>query len=246
MISELQLLRGTPIDIGCCKIHPLTTGEIESLGESNFNKYLSVLMISKSDTRKEDINPEFWGEFLKMDEFEYLLLLIYQNQEIQETILSSLSLFLKEQINFNSQYGLFIQREDGIIQISKEIFNQIKEVVAHQNFINKGSSKEEEFNPYDDKARELIEKRNRYKKLIQEQNAEEGLNLTDIISVVACHSPNINFFNVWNLTVYHLYTIYLRMAMKDEYETYIHLLPHSSENNSKNIKHWMSKLNKNN
>jgi hypothetical protein len=33
--------------------------------------------------------------------------------------------------------------------------------------------------------------------------------------------------------------------MKDEYETYIHLLPHSSENN-KNIKHWMSKLNKNN
>lgn len=244
MISELKLLNGSPIDIGSCKVYPLTLREIEHLDDLNYNKFLSVLMISKDDVDKESINPEMLDAFHKLDDFEYLILLIYQNYEFQETILSSLSLFLKELVNFNDEYGLFIHREDGIFIITKDIFNKIKEVIALQNFINKKVSKKEEFNPYDNTARELIEKRNKFKKLIQEQNAEEGLNLSDIISIVSSHSPNINILNIWDLTVYNLYTIYLRMAMKDQYETQIYLLPHSSENKSSELKHWMSKINK--
>jgi hypothetical protein len=244
MTDELQLLSGNPIDIGDCKIYPLKLGEIVKIGESNYNKYLSALMINKSNVNREDINPEFWGEFLKMDDFEYLMVLIYQNKEIQDTIIESLSLFLKEQVNFDTTYGLFIQRENGILVITKDIFTKIKETVSEQNFIKKGLNTEEEFNPHDDKARALIEKRNKFKKMLQEQNAQDGLNLSDIISIVACHSPDYNFFNVWDLTVYTLYIIYIRMAMKDQYETQIYLLPHSGGNKSNELKHWMSKINK--
>lgn len=247
MISELQLLKGMPIEVESFKVYPLTLEEIVNMGEDKYNLYLQSLMITKSNIDKEFINQELYDEFLKMDDFEFLLILMLQNEEIHNIILTSLSLFLKENVNFDVENGLFVQREYDSFIISNDIYNQIKETICLQNYINKDVKKEEEeFNPYDDKARELIEKRNKFKKMLQERNAEDGLNLSDIVSIVASHSPTINFLNVWDLTIYHLYTIYVRMAMKDQYETQIYLLPHSSDNKSSEFKHWMSKIIKNN
>lgn len=242
MMNELQLIRGIPIEVEFCKVHHITADEVVKLGEQTYYSYLNIFTISKDDLNKKDIPPEIYVEFLKMDEYQFLLELFMGNAQIRETIVSSLSLFLKESVEFDFEKGLVIKRIDGDFIITKDIFNRIKDVIFKLNFINMEPKKDDEYNPYDDKARELIEKRNKFKKLLEEKSSQDNVTLSDIVSVVASNAPNYNFDNVWKLTIYQLYTIYTRMGMKDQYETQIYLLPHSSEDKSSELKHWMSKI----
>lgn len=244
-MSEFKLLRGKEMDLEYgIKVYPLTLGEIEEIGENNYNAYLNSLLVTKSNVKQEDVNPDMWAEFQKMTDFEFILLNAAQSLEFRGTITSSLTYFLREVVVFDDEYGLFIKRESESVLINAELFDKMKDLISKQNFIKESKEEKEEYNPHDAKAKELIEKINKYKKLIQEQNAEDGLNLGDIISIVASNSPNYNFINVWDLTVYQLYTVYLRVMKKDQYETQIYLLPHSSSENRQKMNHWASKLDK--
>lgn len=232
---DLKILRGSPIDVGVGKLYPLTIGEISDIGESEYNRCISVTTILQDKL-------EFEGQ--KLTHFETTIVYCAQSPEFNEVFLKALNIFFKEKVHFYRDGGIFYlgELEDRRF-IDEEKFNHMKTVIKKQNFI-KDDLEEKEFKPANDKAKELIEKMKQVKSKIKQQNNDDGLNIGDIVSIVAAHTPNVSIFSVWDLTVFQLYNLYLRLILKDTYESNFYLLPHTSDSKSLDLKHWATKIQK--
>jgi hypothetical protein len=234
---ELKLLHGSPIEIkNLVTIYPLKLHEIKDIGEIQYNKYISSILLNKENFNiMDDISP-----------FELIFLYCRKDEDFRNLFLESIFIFTKETLYIydenNTCFFYFGLLEEKRFVGIKE-FDEIVQIVKRQNFIN-DKEKEEEFNPTSEKAKELIDKLKYFRQKVKEKNQDKGLDLSDIISIAAAHSGNINIFNVWDLTVYQLYSLYIRLMMKEnfglEYAKYI------QGEDPKNLKldHWASKLKK--
>jgi hypothetical protein len=246
-MSELSYLRGSPIlALDDIYVYPTTLSEIEQIGFESYNSFINILCVNKETLLKSyQLTHQEMSEYLKADYFELLMSFIEHMVDLKSIIINSLSLFLREEIYFDSEEKLlFINRNDEKLYIVEELLNKIKSVILKQNYMENTKDDPQKFNPENDKARELIEKMKQVKNKLKKQNNEEGLNLSDIISIVATYSNDINILTVWNLTIYQLYESYLRLVMWDEYHNNFLLLPHVSDNKSLNLKHWATKIDK--
>ena len=235
MISEMELLKGKPIDLGICKVHPLTLNEIVELTEEKYNQALSLITFNKSrlDIKDEELN--------KLTDYQILLAYCYHNHEIRDLFFESIEIFLKEPIHLHELGFFYLGELEEQRIIDENGLKQIQEVVKKQNFLS--TEEEKAMKPANDKAAELIEKMKKIKEKLAKQNREDELHLSDIISIVACYSDGINLFNVWDLTVYQLYIAYLRLIMWDDYHSKYILLPHVTDSSSLDLKHWATKIN---
>jgi hypothetical protein len=247
--NAMTLLRGNPISLdNMCKVYPLKLEKVEEIGEDKYNQYLSVLMLDKSSLNiPSSIDERELEEINKLSSYDILLIHAYRDEYIRRTMEDALSVFLKETILYlrDSEYpnGCFFIIDFQDIGQRKEIksdtFDLIKKALKKQNYLNDEEKKD--FKPANDKAKELIEKMQKVKEKLKKNNNEDGLNLSDIISIVSAYSPDINILTVWDLTVYQLYESYIRLIMWDQYHNdHIHL-PHMDENDRKSLKHWATK-----
>jgi uncharacterized protein (UPF0305 family) len=231
---ELKILRGSPIDIGIGKIHPLTLDEISQIGELKYNQSLSIITSNKK---------EFFVDSENLTHFQSIVVLCYHQQEFRELFLESVTAFFKEPVHFHEEGFFYLGDLVDERFIDEVKFNDIQLIIKKQNFLKDEVGKEE-FKPHNDKAAELIEKMKQVKSKIKKENDDNGLSLSDIISIVCSYMPNVSIFSVWNLTVYQLYTLYLRLILKDNYESNFYLMPHVSDSKTLDLKHWATKLNK--
>lgn len=240
MISQLKLQRGSAISVGeLCKVHPLLLDEISEIEEEKYNQYINILMIDKSTVNRDEISDE---QYRNLTSYYVLVSYSHHDEMIRIMTEEALSIFLKEQVTYHSEGYFFIGEKSEQRIIDSNSYEEIKSVVRKQNYLQE-KEVEKEFKPANDKAAEIIEKMKKAKEKMQKQNSDEGLNLSDIISIVANHSEDINILTVWNLTVYQLYECYLRLIMWDEYHTTNLHLPHMDEEARKSFKHWARKIN---
>lgn len=235
MISEMELLKGKPIDLGICKVYPLTLNEIVDMTEEKYNQALSIITFDKS---RLEINDE---ELNQLTDCQVLLLYCYHNHEIRDLFFECVEIFLKEPIHLHESGFFYLGDLEEQRIIDEKVLKQIQEVVKKQNFL---STEKTEFKPANDKAAELIEKIKKVKEKLAKQNRDNELNLSDIISIVSCYSDGINIFNVWDMTIYQLYIAYMRLLMWDEYHTKFILVPHAENPNDylMSLKHWGTKI----
>lgn len=239
MISDLQLQKGNPIDIGLCKIYPLTLGEITDLGENLYNQYLSVLLIDKSSLNFDDASPEQKEVLNKLTPYEIINLHISLEESMKDIFTNSLSLFLREKVEYHYSGFFYLGKLKDNRKITDDDFNKIKEIIKKQNYLK---DEEDDFKPANDKTIELFEKMKKIKDKLKKQNSDKGLKLSDIVSIVASYSNDINIFTVWNLKIYQLYESYLRLIMWDNYHTTHMHLPHMDEEGKDSLVHWASEL----
>lgn len=231
---QLRLLRGLTIKIGdLCDIHPLTIDAISLIGESLYNKYLATIIFNQD-------NLEIDGE--KLNKLETLSIYCFQSNELRTTFCEALKFLSKENVNFHSDGFFYFGSLAEKRILTFELYQEIIEVVKKQNFM-KDKVEEEEYIPHDDIARELIDKLKKIKQQIKEQNSEEGLDIGDIVSIVACYSNDLNILNVWHLTVYQLYTVYMRLMMKDGYDSKFSMVLQGADIDSSELLHWARKAN---
>lgn len=230
---ELKLLLGLPIEIaGVGKLYPLTLREISTIGETEYNKLISI-----STFKQEDL--EIDGR--KLTPFESVLVYTIHDENFRKLFVESLSKFFKEQVHFHFESGLFYlgSLQDSRL-ITEEKYNEIVEVVKRQNFIKDSQKEEEEFNPFDEKAAEFAAQIKKFRQKVKERNQEGGLNLRDIISIVASYSQSYNLFNIFDLTIFQLYETYIRLMMRDNYESQFAVYLQGAE--IKDMKHWARKI----
>jgi len=193
------------------KIYPLTIREIATIGELNYNKYLSLLLIDKNNIAKENKDVDMSN----INNYELLLLHCYYNSEYVIEFTKAIEINFKESILLHKDgYFYFGDIKDNRI-INSDNFNLIQEIIKKINYIS-DKKEEEEYNPANDKAREIIEKIKRNKKEV-EKNKKEEINLYSIISSIAWKS-HIGIKSVWDLTIYQLYDAYYRLNMIDNYD----------------------------
>jgi len=226
---SLKLLAGQPIDIGIGKIHPLTLREIMNIGEITYNQYLSILLFNKTLLQQEELK--------QLSDFEVFSVYCFYNESFRNLSFKALELFFKETPLITKEGVVFFDKQRVF---NESAFNQMRLVLKKQNYLKDESEKE--FKPANDKARELQEKLKQIKSKIKEQNKNDGLNLSDIISIVSAYLPNVNIFNVWDLTVYQLYELYIRLIMKDKYESEFAIYLQGEDPKKLDLKHWASKI----
>jgi hypothetical protein len=244
-MNDLKLLKGDPIPIRAgLYLYPLYLSDIADIGENNYNYYLHIFRIDKSllGQLNGEISHSELDEIYKYSELEFVLYLCGQDSSLLYFFMESLRVFLKSEIKIEKDVGIIIENEEVSITLDNDLFLEIKKIISKQNYLK--VSEEPNFKPANDKAKELIDKMKKAKEKIQKQNKEEGLSLKDIISIVSTYSNDLNIMSVWKLTVYQLYESYLRLVLWDEYHNKFILLPHTSDSQSLDLKHWATDINK--
>lgn len=212
-ISDLTLLRGQSVFVETIgTIYPLTLGEIEAIGEQTFSVLLSFLTFEQQTAgTKNWFNPDL-GQ-------EEILLMTW-----------ALSLVLKSEVKFAG--GKYLSDKGG--EVTAHNYQQLVSVLRKQYCL-----KDEEAAHYSsDKARAIAERINEEKAKIQK--GETNLSLSSIISSVAAKHPQLNLFNIWDLTLYQLYDQFQRLQLIDNYEIHTLALLHGAE--LKEPQHWSTKF----
>lgn len=242
MISELSLQRGMPIDIGICKVYPLSLDEIVHIGDFMYSQYLSAIMIDRNVLNTDGIKtPEQIEEFNKITPFKTLHMVARNDEFRRQLFIQALSVFTRDSVSYHDADFFYFGEFNEHRVLNEEAFELIRLIIQKQNYIE--VKEEKQFKPANDKTKEILEKMKKAKEKIQKQKKDDSIGLSDIVSIVATYS-NVDILNVWNLTIYQLYEIYLRIILWDEYHNSYTLLPHVSDQSSLNLKHWTSKLNK--
>jgi hypothetical protein len=245
-MNELKLLKGDPIEVvQGLFVYPLKLKEIAEIGEEIYNSFVKVFVINKSLINEPNFIPLSdyeKKECYKYNDLDFILFLCKKDINLSYLFINSLSLFLQSEISVASDTGVVIKNDNIHITLTDEIYKEIKKIICNQNFIH--NVEESSFNPANEKAKALLDKMKKAKERIQKQNKNEGLSLKTIISLVATYSNDINIFSIWDLTVNQLYESYLRIALWDDYHNKHILIPHASDIESLDMKHWAIDINK--
>lgn len=238
MDIELKLLAGLPVEIkGVGLFHNPKIREIIDLGESKYNYYLSSIFLSRKQVQNADEN---------LNDFELLFAICYHNKEFQEIFFNALKFFFKEEdvgldTDNQSIFFYFGEKKENR-RITQDNFDEIKKLIRVANFLEE--SEKEEFNPINEKAKEIIAKFLKNKEKLPK--IKEKMNLHSILSGIAWKSKNLNIFNVFDLTLYQLYDGFYRMDVIDYYQSTIQGLNAGTIDGSKiDLKkiHWTKIIN---
>jgi hypothetical protein len=151
---RLKLLAGLPLPMNnICKIYPLSLRTIAEIEYEEYNKYLMYLISE----------PKDFG--ITIDEGEQITTfdiivsnMIHGNDEFRNIVNTSLKLFIKEDIQFLNQYGIFvIGNIDEQRFICRDNFELLKNNLKIMNCIGEQKPKEE-VDLANDKAKEIYAK----------------------------------------------------------------------------------------
>lgn len=199
---SLKLLAGDPIDIpNAGRVYPLTLKEIKEITLVNYN-YLLVVLCYKSDMNQSIFNNIITN--CKLD-FDY-----------QNLVLNALSCFFKDSVSIlNNKFYIGEVFQNRYLDNSNydEFYNILKLQNCMQNT-------KEEYNPANEKARELIERIKKSK--AKNPPKKNNIDMASIISGIVWKSKTINIFNVWDLTIYQLYDALNRMDILDNFDNVMH------------------------
>jgi len=239
-INQLKLLKGDPIKLEVCNVYPLTLNEVSGIGEDTYNSYLSVLMTDKSIFSEHVLTLEERKDVDSLTAFNVIVLNCDRILDFRFLFCQALLFFLREEVTYHQSGCFFIgELSEGRV-IDENVFSSIKLIIKKQNYLQDRQGKD--FKPANDKAKDLIEQMKQIKGKLQKQNKEEGLSLSDIVSIVSAYSHDINILSIWDLTIYQIYEQYLRLIMWDNYHSNFTLIPHVSDNKSLDLKHWTTKI----
>ena len=242
-ISELKLMRGSPIEIeGMGMLHQFTIGELESIGEKKYENWLQMLSI-ETDVLKNLLNIDEGQEFTTFD-FIIANCLMGDGSFLEDTI-EALSFIFKKEVVFIEEKACFVigDRDDNNI-ISKENYELFRMILRLTNSIDKKEDVVE--NPSNAKAAEILKKRKEARKKLKEAKANQGnsdpLTWGDLVSILCANGNGITLENVWNMSVYSFNKQFVRMQMLEEYDISIRSLLAGAKKEDIELKHWMSAI----
>lgn len=235
IVDELKLLTGLPIRIeNVCEVFPLKIGDISKMGQNEFNLMLTYLLL---DDKKIEVSEDIF-----VSPLDYMILSNLENGADGKRFERYLEMITHEKIHTSSEGFFYFGDISENRKFDSDSLVVLKEIIKKQYFLNDDESSKSKSTPANDKARELIERLENYKKQIKKENSEKGMELSDIVSVVASYAPNINIINVCDLTVYQIYHLYIRLINKDTYDSQFQLLCQGADPKELKLEHWANKI----
>lgn len=221
MVNDLMLFSGIDIPFPQAQIaiHQPTIKEIGLIGEESFYSGCGALNFSKNSLSSEDRIA-----LKDFTDFEILMSMINnRNLNTQQTridILMILTLLFPDyQIKF-SQQEISLIKEDESHLINSGNFEEFKKILTAM-FCLKGKGSETEYNPSGDKAREIIEKLNKRKQKLAEQNGDQKVSVLNRFASILAIGQKQDLNEILDYTVYQLFDQFDRFTLKEQFD--IHL-----------------------
>ena len=245
----LKFQRGTPIFIDdICAVYPAKMGEIIDEGYSNFQKYLSVLIAEKPIMDKKE-DSEIKELITNMTDFQYLLMMVSLDPEVNKTVKDAFRFFTHENIVFSLDPAQIII---GPIEekhlLTEEKFYDLQRLLKRMYFIEQ-EGEEIIINSNDSlTVRKLKEQmranREKVRKAKAKQAAQEGsdLKFSDLIGSICIDNCGLNMENIWNITYYAFHDQLKRMGWRDQFNINNQAALAGAKLKKSQLKHWMRSI----
>lgn len=246
----LKFQMGSPIFLDdICAIYSVTLREIIEEGYSNFQKYLGVLTATKPSSKGEK-DQEVAKILNDLSDFEYLLLMISFDPEVNECVKNALRFFTHESnIAFSldpAQIILGPLEEKHLLTEDK--FYEFQHILRRAYFIEVEG--EEIIINKDDppEVRELKEKMRRNREQLAVAKAKKAarersdLKLSDLIGSMAINHCNLNIKNIWDITYYAFHDQLKRMGWRDQFNINNQAAMAGAKLKKSQLKHWMRSI----
>ena len=237
LIDENQLGFGIPIDFnGICWIYPLTIREILNISQEQFQKYLSLLTITKDDINKIT-NNEFDGSV-----FKYLLFQSYYSDTFLMDLKKAFSTFIKEEITFSFETEEIIIGKDFKEKrvIKEDNFEDFQNIIRRQNCLKEVKPIPKNENPMQKKFRIARERREAAKARTLEANGEK-ITFFESVENLICYNIGYNFSNILDLTYFQFNTLLEKATNKYNYEMDMQMIAAGADPKKIKPKIWLTK-----
>jgi hypothetical protein len=253
-MDDIQLLSGTPFNLGLFYIYPPKLKDLAVLGELKYKTYLSAITFDKSQIPISKTSSIPQEDLDAIDSFDIICVNCSLSEDYKSMFEEALQYFIKEEVHFisNEISGLFYigEKEDKRF-INKDNFKDIKSIISKMCCVSDVLDAEEDImadlNIKDPIEYERVKQiRLKLKKAKARQSAEEKSNVdadvsfSDLISALCGISPNLNILHVWDLSIYQFYNQLQRVKLIDDYRTQIQSVMAGASIDD--ITHWLTKI----
>lgn len=207
VIDRFDLLSGidVPYD-GVCTFRSLTLDDIRKIGYSRYNLYVSLLRLD-IDTYIQitGVDKELLTDLCIFD-------LLVCNGKLRGDLLDALSIFISGQVSFiDSRQEFKVVCESNAGVIDRNNFENVQYGLSQVNcFPVKKQKKNLKF-------------RNEYARKLYEECGEDGgivdsnMSLQNIIATIVAYHGSYTYENIWSLTIYQLYDLFMRLCNKHQF-----------------------------
>jgi hypothetical protein len=243
-IDEGKLFFGAAINYNdICWVYPLQIKDIISMGQDNYNQYLSILCADIREVqhlmKKEGVSEEDLFDNI----FDYLMVQSMYDSTFFVKLNEAFSTFIREEVHF-----LFEQKEiligsdiDRQRTFTKENFNDFQNILRAQNVLPVPEPIPENESPMARKFR-LRREQVAEAKRKQAQHNGESISLFDSISTLMTLNPGVTFDNIKNLTIYQFKDLLARAQAKYKYDLDIRMIAAGADPKKIKPKHWFGKI----
>ena len=216
MIDRFMLISGASYDCDDVTVYPPQLRDIRDVGYEKYRMFLSIFLMTKEDICKMiELDPSSDG-VKAIDVLQLITLL----PEFRESLVESLSFFLRSNVVYDNEIGYVLVETNSVIS-----FSHIWKIrAAILKFCRVDDDSEENVTFRNDRARKTWEKIQKHKAEMRKQKASGGgdknMELPNLIGAVCAYSPSYNLLNIWDLTVYQFYDQFARLDNKIQIEVY--------------------------
>ena len=214
MDIRLALMCGTDIPIEECQliVHQPTIKEIALIGEEDFLIGVQTFCIQKNMLLQEDK-----GLLDNTNNFQIFMTIMSQPETIdkKKAVQNIFSLFFPQyKITITPSSLIFRQEQSENILIDENNFNIIQDIISSICCLKNTLSGQENFNPADEKAREIAEKLMRGRKRVAAQKGEDNNSIfVQYLSILTVGMGSMSLQDIMNLTMYQLYDLVERYML---------------------------------
>lgn len=158
---------------------------------------------------------------LNMTKFD----LVKNDDGFRRVIMSALNFFFEKPFDYYPEYSAFICTDEidgnktAIGIINDENYAQVVDVILQRVHITPDENEVDDISKIKNKrGRKIYERMMKARKKFKKAKSNNpDLTLANIIAAVATRSSNLNWVNIWDITVFHLFDEFERLQINDQY-----------------------------
>lgn len=252
---EHKLLCGSEIYIDDCPTYKVT---LEDMTNQGFTQMQNIIALMSSDDEYASKFLDNIGEAVST----YCVLAIGIIQELKQkandngqpklvlynSAITFLSLFFRNSVYFDINSGFVVKNkaDDIIFVLNEDNYDKFRKILKYRNcLVDLGDTVDE--NPANEMAAKLLAKKKMLNEKIRKSkkaHGEEGLSMTDLISIFAEaeHMPLQDVYR--NYDIYQFNNQFNRLKIMDDFHVNIQALLAGAKAEDVKLQHWLSKIKK--
>lgn len=210
---KMALMAGTDIPIPECQltIHQPTIAEIALIGDEDFFIGIQTLTVNKNMISDQDKIP-----LEELNNFHIFMMIIQEKEMIEkkEAVKAILQLICPDYTANFTPRSLLFGKDNQMITIDESNFEAFQNVIGRVFCINSGPMDTQNFNPANQKAKEIADKlmRGRQRVAAQKTNQNESI-FVQYLSVLTVGIHSMTLKDCLSLTMYQLFDLVERYML---------------------------------